>query len=511
METAPTHAPPVASLALTTHGGRASEQRGPHARPSRARVRRARARPRRHRRPHPRAATRTRRRRHLRPTPARGSLTPRHPRLGQRAQRERRGARGSRAGRGARRVSRRARGPPVRCGRVRAPPAVQAPRATPLTGRDVPRGTLRSPAVTQRHGSRRSTCLALSLGTSEQGWRSRRLRTHQVHRASPRRTTRAPRAPARVTRGNVDTGSVTARRPPAASSAGDLRRQRPEERGDGVCPSALGNSASFVDSPPDAGPGEASGLDLLAGAAASTADAASTAASTTPPPILDPDGRPFGRNRRGKRPADDAATSDERLKAVQRLTRALRASEALPPRDVTTAVAHAYGTPRPYASTHVAIAAAAFAALHEELRVANLPAHLRCSASSMGTWRTKLDPALAEVTRRRPEDGSGRRPAEPHHAADLRAELPEERGEGDAASAFCTSASHTVRAPQAQRGPPPPPALADIYAAGLPLGHPRPSEFRTRSPGADRRAPEGFAPRPGRQATVRAHSTPDAP
>ena len=288
-----------------------------------------------------------------------------------------------------------------------------------------------------------------------------------------------------------------------------------------MCPSALGNSASFVDSPPDAGPGEASGLDLLAGAAASTADAASTAASTAPPPILDPDGRPFGRNRRGKRPADDAATSDERLKAVQRLTRALRASEALPPRDVTTAVAHAYGTPRPYASTHVAIAAAAFAALHEELRVADLPAHLRCSASSMGTWRTKLDPALAEVTRRRPEDGSGRRretqrnplsfcSAEPHHAADLRAELPEERGEGDAASAFCTSASHTVRAPQAQRGPPPPSALADIYAAGLPLGHPRPSGFRTRSPGADRRAPEGFAPRPGRQATVRAHSTPDA-
>ena len=404
---------------------------------------------------------------------------------------------------------------------MRAPPAVQAPRATPLTGRDVPRGTPRSPAVTQRPGSRRSTRLALGLGTSEQGRRSLGLRTHQVHRASPSRTARAPRAPARTTLDNGVTGRGTTRQQrqqPSASrlaqiadrrsqiadcrsppSASDLRRTRPEERGDGVCPSALGNSASFMPPQRSGSGGIASGLDLLASTATIAADEGSAAA---PPPLLDPDGRTFERNKRSKRPAVEAAPTPAQLDAVQQLVRALQASSATPERSLTAAVAQAFGTHRPYAATHTAIAAAAYAALHPMTPIADLPPHLRAPQRSMAAWRTTLDPAFVQAV--------DRRAARPRHAADLRPELPEERGEGDAASAFCTSASHPVHAPGAQRGPPPPAALADIQAASLPPGHPGPTGFRTRSPGADRRASEGFAPRPGRQATLRAHSTPDA-
>jgi hypothetical protein len=60
-------------------------------------------------------------------------------------------------------------------------------------------------------------------------------------------------------------------------------------------------------------------------------------------------------------------------------------------------------------------------------------------------WRSALRICLLKVLRER-------QGAAAHSAADLRAELEEERGEGKAASAFCTSASHAKQAEEQQLG-----------------------------------------------------------
>ena len=67
-----------------------------------------------------------------------------------------------------------------------------------------------------------------------------------------------------------------------------------------------------------------------------------------------------------------------------------------------------------------------------------MPTHLRASDRSAATWRVKLSRAIRQALHER-------RAAPGTHASQLRAQLEEERGEGTAASAFCTSASHDLR------------------------------------------------------------------
>ena len=360
----------------------------------------------------------------------------------------------------------------------------------------------------------------------------------------------------------------------AAASAGDLRPELAEERGDGVCPSALGNSASWVTRGDAAGSSSASALDLLAGAADEQREAARATPPVTPP-LPNP-----GRVKRTRQDADAPPPSDAQLASISQLLRCLQASTDAPPQRITADVARAFGVTRPVANTHVAIAAAAYAALHPDLVIRLLPPHLKCSTSSMAAWRSKLSAALDAVlgtappppqppppppplapappTEQQPPAPPPPPPAPPpppqpplppppptpappppplppsspppsappspppssppppplpppapppppppppststdaHHAAQLRAQLAEERGEGTAASAFCTSASHprqrrtptaivlvpatdedgispqgqykpgmqrAVVAPRARAGPPPEATLRDV-------------------------------------------------
>ena len=101
-------------------------------------------------------------------------------------------------------------------------------------------------------------------------------------------------------------------------------------------------------------------------------------------------------------------------------------------------------------------------ALHPGVTAERVPASLRASTSAVNTWHNKLRPTLQLAILQRSSrhvefdgtlgyPGEGWRPpphpacaspARAHSASDLRGELEEERGEGTAASAYCTSASH---------------------------------------------------------------------
>jgi len=101
----------------------------------------------------------------------------------------------------------------------------------------------------------------------------------------------------------------------------------------------------------------------------------------------------------------------------------------------------------------------------------------RVEAPSLSRSERAFDVALRQAHRR----------ALPNNAADLRAELPEERGEGVAASAYCTSASHASAFPSPTPGaassspapphppsPAPSPHLLAIIASGAGWSGPHP-------------------------------------
>ena len=104
------------------------------------------------------------------------------------------------------------------------------------------------------------------------------------------------------------------------------------------------------------------------------------------------------------------------------------------PPALTRLIATSCGCKKAEASTHRAIACAAYAALHPDEPVNNAPANIAGSKRTMVTWRAKLRPALLLIMRERRAAALG-------SAAQLRAEKPEERGDGKEASALGTSAS----------------------------------------------------------------------
>ena len=108
--------------------------------------------------------------------------------------------------------------------------------------------------------------------------------------------------------------------------------------------------------------------------------------------------------------------------------------DGLPPPALTRSIATSCGCKKAEASTHRAIACAAYAALHPDEPANNAPANIAGSKRSMVTWRAKLRPALLLVMRERRVAALG-------SSAQLRAEKPEERGDGKEASALGTSAS----------------------------------------------------------------------
>ena len=263
------------------------------------------------------------------------------------------------------------------------------------------------------------------------------------------------------------------------AAAADLRAARPEETGLGVCPSALGNSASFVVHRPlprrPSTPRQPAQQQLDATALTSHATSAFVPGPTAnplhtlaravsrlraPPPsdciilnasaIPEPTAPPPAAPRPAQPPAAppparpppvsvaSAPPSPQQLDAIRELVEVMTVFSGPPPPSVTVAVALAFGFKRPQRSTHKAIAAAAHLALHPSLTVRQTPPQLRSSARSMSAWRVRLSSALRHVIEER------RRPPS-HSAASLRAETEEERGEGVAASAYCTSASHALQ------------------------------------------------------------------
>ena len=108
--------------------------------------------------------------------------------------------------------------------------------------------------------------------------------------------------------------------------------------------------------------------------------------------------------------------------------------DGLPPPALTRSIATSCGCKKAEASTHRAIACAAYAALHPDEPANNAPANIAGSKRSMVTWRAKLRPALLLIMRERRVAALG-------SSAQLRAEKPEERGDGKEASALGTSAS----------------------------------------------------------------------
>ena len=108
--------------------------------------------------------------------------------------------------------------------------------------------------------------------------------------------------------------------------------------------------------------------------------------------------------------------------------------DGLPPPALTRLIATSCGCKKAEASTHRAIACAAYAVLHPDEPVNNAPANIAGSKRTMVTWRAKLRPALLLIMRERRAAALG-------SAAQLRAETPEERGDGKEARALGTSAS----------------------------------------------------------------------
>lgn len=231
-------------------------------------------------------------------------------------------------------------------------------------------------------------------------------------------------------------------------AASALRRRRPEETGEGTCPSALGNSASWPPSPSTHDADPLHNLRCLAATATALGPAGPTAplaAHAQPPPaaphaapIATPHPSALPRVAR-RRQHGDMPPTDAQVAAATTLIDVMRNNGGMPPsHGLTAAVAAAFGTHRPETSTHRAIAAAAYAALHPAEPIAHTPPHLRCSPRSMAHWRGKLHSALHAAL-------NAHRPPLAHSSADLRGQLAEERGEGVAASAFCTSASQPRR------------------------------------------------------------------
>ena len=249
-------------------------------------------------------------------------------------------------------------------------------------------------------------------------------------------------------------------------NASDLRPPRDEELGLGVCPSALGNSASWMQpSPPPASAAQsmqhvlrpvpqrrhtfsAQSLHPPAGRAPPTLHSAhlsaSSASAFTELPRAAAQRQPqrspaaaSAANEPPPPPSSSAPPSADQLASVHALLDHLNAHDTPPPTSITAGVAAAHGTSRPHASTHRAIAAAAYAATHPQTPCSDLPAQFAASARSLSTWRVKLHPTLSLAT-------AARHCTQLHAAGQLRALSDEERGEGVAASAFCTSASQPL-------------------------------------------------------------------
>ena len=249
-------------------------------------------------------------------------------------------------------------------------------------------------------------------------------------------------------------------------NASDLRPPCDEELGLGVCPSALGNSASWMQpSPPPASAAQsmqhvlrpvpqrhhtfsAQSLHPPAGRAPPTLHSAhlsaSSASAFTELPRAAAQRQPqrspasaSAANEPPPPPSSSAPPSADQLASVHALLDHLNAHDTPPPTSITAGVAAAHSTSRPHASTHRAIAAAAYAATHPQTPCSDLPAQFAASARSLSTWRVKLHPTLSLAT-------AARHCTQLHAAGQLRALSDEERGEGVAASAFCTSASQPL-------------------------------------------------------------------
>ena len=142
-------------------------------------------------------------------------------------------------------------------------------------------------------------------------------------------------------------------------------------------------------------------------------------------------------------PKKPVPPSIEAIHVVHDLLDALVESPDLPPPAITAAVANVCGVLRPLISTHRAIAACAYRAVHLALygydcKGAGVPNHLHASKRTMIAWRVALSLVLPAAMRSRAR--ATRRPAVPPlqsaradavlplPSGDLRAEDPEEDG-----------------------------------------------------------------------------------
>ena len=116
-------------------------------------------------------------------------------------------------------------------------------------------------------------------------------------------------------------------------------------------------------------------------------------------------------NRRSKKPAGGAAPhapagaaasppSSLQVEAVRLLLHAVGPAGAAPPGDITTAVAHAFKTPRPEVSTLAAIVSAAYAALHPYVKLRDIPLRFQGRKRNLAAWRTRIHAAVAVVLSR---------------------------------------------------------------------------------------------------------------
>ena len=297
----------------------------------------------------------------------------------------------------------------------------------------------------------------------------------------------------------------------ARNAAGDLRRQLDVERGDGVCPSSLGNSASFPN-----------GLHTLANAVERdrrrrtfTPRVVILNATALPPPtppqppplppppppptpppapvqltaLMPPPPPPLSSPPPATRPPPPLARTPnlgtaaikptaELLVAVNELLDVMVDFDGMPPAAVTAAIAFACGQRRVQDSTHRAITAAAFLALNPHLTADQVPAHLKAGKRCNVAWRRALGDAIRHVTLQRmlPQRARQRPRALPHSASQLHADLPEVRGEGNAASAGSQSSAAHPRvtfsnAEDSLSTPPSPPAALRHRCGGLQLSH----------------------------------------
>ena len=197
-------------------------------------------------------------------------------------------------------------------------------------------------------------------------------------------------------------------RPDAALplSSGDLRAEDPIERGRSITQaSALCNSASLPKSP--------SPLQRLAAVVASDrqayrrhADVVVLHHTPTVMPVVVLYHTPTVMPAPGGAPKKPVPPSIEAIHVVHDLLDALVESPDLPPTAVTAAVAHVCGIIRPLVSTHRAIAACAYRAVHIALygydcKSAGVPDHLHASKRTLIAWRVALSLVLPAAMRSR--------------------------------------------------------------------------------------------------------------